>query len=131
MVTVILPEVRGRDALREALKLATLLKKKAGIKFNRDAEDVYQALLAVLKGLEIVIDDLDKYRRAEVLVREIIKEKGEKLEDGVYVWPRHLKEAAEDLGVDWDELKRILKDLDIVEFDVKKRKYRVKGNESA
>ena len=126
MVTVVLPDVKGREALREALKTATLLKKKLGIKFNRDAEDPYQALLAVLKGLDVVIEDLSRYRKIERLVSEVAKEKGEKLEDGVYVWPRHLKDAAEDIGVDWEELKAILKELDIAEFDAKKRKYKIK-----
>ncbi len=126
MVKVMVPSVRGREALREALKLATLLKKKAGIKFDRDAEDPYQALVAVLKGLDIVVEDYRKYRGVENLVKQVASEKGEKLQDGVYVWPRHLKEAAEDVGVDWDELKRILKDLEIVSYDRKVGKYKIK-----
>ncbi len=126
MVKVMVPSVRGREALREALKLATLLKKKAGIKFDRDAEDPYQALVAVLKGLDIVVEDYRKYRGVENLVKQVAAEKGEKLQDGVYVWPRHLKEAAEDVGVDWDELKRILKDLEIVSYDRKVGKYKIK-----
>ncbi len=126
MVTVVLPEVRGRDALREALKLATLIKKKAGIKFNKDAEDPYQALVAVLQGLDMIVEDYKKYRKVEGLIKEVATSKGEKVEDGVYIWPRHLKEAAEDMGVDWDELKRILKDLDIVEYDRRVGKYKVK-----
>jgi len=62
MVTVVLPNVKGREALREALRLATIIKKKAGIKFNRDAEDPYQALVAVLKGLDLVVEDYKKYQ---------------------------------------------------------------------
>ena len=126
MVKVMVPSVRGREALREALKLATLLKKKAGIKFDRDAEDPYQALVAVLKGLDLVVEDYRKYRGVENLVKQVAEEKGEKLQDGVYVWPRHLKEAAEDVGVDWDELKRILKDLEIVSYDRRMGKYKIK-----
>ncbi len=127
MVHVMLPDFRGREALREALKVATILKKRAGIKFNRDADDPYQALLGVLRGLETVVEEYRKYRGIENLVKTVAEKKGEKLSDGVYVWPRHLKEAAEDVGMDWEELKRIIKEMDIASYDRKAGKYKVKG----
>ena len=126
MVQVLLPELRGREALREALKTATLLKKKLGIKFNRDADDPYQALLAVLKGLDVIVEEYKRYRDVENLIKVVAEKKGEKLEDGVYVWPRHLKEAAEDVGVDWNELQNLLKDMEIIEYDRSVGKYKVK-----
>ena len=125
MVTVFLPERKGRGALVEALKLAVSLKKKAGIKFNRDADDVYQALLGVLMGLDILMEECRKYREFERLITTVAQEKGEKTEDGVYIWPRHLKEAAEDMGVDWEELKRLLREMDFVKYDARKRKYKI------
>jgi hypothetical protein len=126
MVQVMLPNLRGKEALREALKTATILKKKLGIKFNRDADDPYQALLAVLKGLDVVVEDYKRYRDVENLVKVVAEKKGEKVEDGVYVWPRHLKEAAEDVGVDWNELKNLLRDMEIIKYDRNVGKYKIK-----
>lgn len=122
MVLVVLPDKRREEALKEALRLAIRLRKQLGIKFDKDADDVYQALLGVLLGIEEALKTKDLFTG----LRKVVEEKGEKTEGGTYVWPGHLKSAARELGVEWEELKRILKESDIISYDRKKKKYLIK-----
>ncbi len=122
MPLVVLPQKRGEEALKEALRLAARLRRELGIKFNRDADDVYQALLGVLLGVEEVLRTKDLFTG----LKKVVEEKGEKTEGGTYIWPGHLKTAAKELGVEWEELKRILKESDIISYDRKKKKYLIK-----
>ncbi len=123
---VILPSLSGEEALTEALRLAARLKKKYGITFDRDPDDVFQALVGVLAGLGELAEECDNTKKIAALVEVVAKEKGEKTEEGVYVWPRHLKETAEEMGISWEELKKMLKRLENIKYDRRKRKYLIK-----
>ncbi|MDN5358268.1 MAG: hypothetical protein PWP76_111 [Candidatus Diapherotrites archaeon] len=130
MVTVMLPGLRGVKAERELLKLAAKLKHKYDIHYDRNANDEFEALYGILKGLDEIIEDLKKREyevdKTKAFIDAIISEKGEITAEGVYVWPRHLKEEAEELGVDWEEFKEELKKAGVIEFDPKNKKYKVK-----
>ncbi len=120
------PDIKGKEAWKEIIKKSIELKKKHFITFERDAEDPYQAVLAILNALDRMLEGCTEYKKIRMLVRAVAEEKGEKSEEGTYIWPRHLKEAAEDIGMDWKELKDILKETDFIEYDPKKKKYIVR-----
>ncbi len=130
---VMLPGVRGEDAFRELLRVAREIREKYNIRFDRDAYDPYEALLGILMGIDQLLSTSAGTRKAEAppkeveLINAVVAEKGEFTEEGVYVWPRHLKETAEELGIDWEEVKKQLKKLGKIEFVKKKGKYRVKS----
>ena len=130
MVTVMLPGLRGVRAKKELLKLAAKLKNKYDIHYDRNAHDEFEALYGILKGLDEIITELKQKQyevdKTKAFIDAIISEKGEITAEGVYVWPRHLKEEAEELGVDWEEFKEELKKAGVIEFDPKNKKYRVK-----
>ncbi len=130
MVTVMLPGLRGVRAKKELLKLAAKLKNKYDIHYDRNAHDEFEALYGILRGLDEIITELKQKQyevdKTKAFIDAIISEKGEITAEGVYVWPRHLKEEAEELGVDWEEFKEELKKAGVIEFDPKNKKYRVK-----
>ncbi len=130
MVTVNLPGLRGVRAKREVLKLAAKLKHKYDIHYDRNANDEFEAIYGILKAMDEIIQDLKRKEyevdRTKAFIDAVISEKGEVTAEGVYVWPRHLKEEAEELGVDWGEFKEELKKAGILEFDPRNKKYRVK-----
>lgn len=130
MVTVMLPGVAGVRAKRELLKLAAKLKNKYDIHYDHNAHDEFEALYGILKAMDEIIEDLKKRQyetdKTKAFIDAIISEKGEITAEGVYIWPRHLKEEAEELGVDWDSFKEELKKAGILEFDPKNKKYKVK-----
>ncbi len=130
MVTVVLPGVGGVRAKKEVLKLAAKLKHKYDIHYDRNARDEFEALYGILKGLDQVIQELKQREyeadKTKAFIDAIISEKGEITAEGVYVWPRHLKEEAEELGIDWDEFKEELKKAGVIEFDPRNKKYKVK-----
>ncbi len=127
MVHVVLPNMKGREALEESLRRALKLKKELGITFNRDANDVYEGLLGVLMGVEVILEEYRKFTGIRDVIRDVAKKKGKKLEDGVYITTKDLKGAAEEVGVDWNELKELLKEMDVIDYDTKRKKYKVKG----
>ena len=130
MVTVTLPGLAGVRAKKELLKLAAKLKNKYDIHYDRNARDEFEALYGILLALDEIITELkrSKYEvdRTRAFIDALISEKGELTAEGVYVWPRHLKEEAEELGVDWESFKEELKKAGIIEFDPKNKKYKVK-----
>ena len=130
MVTVTLPGLAGVRAKKELLKLAAKLKNKYDIHYDRNARDEFEALYGILLALDEIITELkrSKYEvdRTRAFIDALISEKGEVTAEGVYVWPRHLKEEAEELGVDWESFKEELKKAGIIEFDPKNKKYKVK-----
>jgi len=130
MVTVTLPGFAGVRAKKELLKLAAKLKNKYDIHYDRNARDEFEALYGILLALDEIITELkrSKYEvdRTRAFIDALISEKGELTAEGVYVWPRHLKEEAEELGVDWESFKEELKKAGIIEFDPKNKKYKVK-----
>lgn len=125
-----LPGVAGVRAKRELLKLAAKLKNKYDIHYDHNAHDEFEALYGILKAMDEIIEDLKKRQyetdKTKAFIDAIISEKGEITAEGVYIWPRHLKEEAEELGVDWDSFKEELKKAGILEFDPKNKKYKVK-----
>ncbi|HIQ10102.1 MAG TPA: hypothetical protein EYH23_01140 [Euryarchaeota archaeon] len=129
MVTVTLPGVAGVRAKKELLKLAAKLKNKYNIHYDRNAKDEFEALYGILKALDEIITDLKKSSyevdRVKAFIDAIVSEKGEVTAKGVYIWPKHLKEEAEELGVDWDSFKEELKKAGIIEYDPKSKKYKV------
>ncbi len=84
MVTVAPPGKKGKEALKEALKLALELRKKYGISFVREAEDEYEALAAVLEGLKKMLEEKEaaegklaepeekKYLKKEIVQRTLV-----------------------------------------------------------
>ena len=130
MVTVPLPGVAGVHAKKELLKLAAKLKSKYNIHYDRNANDEFEALYGIIKALDEIIVNLEKSRydvdRTRAFVDAVVTEKGEMTANGVYIWPKYLKEEAEELGVEWESFKEELKNAGIIEFDPKSKKYKVK-----
>ena len=130
MVTVVLPGARGPRAKKKLLELAAKVKTQYDIHFNREAYDEYEALYGIILALHQLLreqqfseKDTDEVKQ---VFDEIIENKGEITAEGVYVWPRHAKDTAEQAGIDWEEFKENLKKAGLLEYDKKKRKYRVK-----
>ena len=126
-MNVRLKYLKGREALKELVRKAKEVKKKYYITFDRDAEDPYQAILAVIEAMDKMLEECKEYKKIKMLIKAVAEEKGEKKEEGTYVWPKHLKEAAEEIGVEWELLKEILKNSPYVEFDQKSKKYVIKN----
>ena len=130
MVTVQLPGVAGARAKRELLKLAAKLKNKYDIHYDRNANDEFEALYGILKALDEIITDLEKRKydvdRTRAFIDAVVTEKGEITANGMYIWPKYLKEEAEELGIEWESFKEELKNAGIIEFDPKSKKYKVK-----
>ena len=129
LVTVILPGARGVRAKKKLLELAAKIKARYGIHFNREAHDEYEALYGIILALDQLLrEQTIGEKEAESIKQvfdEIIEDKGEITSEGVYVWPRHAKETAEQAGIDWEEFKENMKKAGLIEYDKKKRKYRV------
>ena len=129
MVLVMLPGVRGEEAFRVLLRVAKEIREKYNIRFDRDAHDPFEALIGILMGVDQILSARPKEeaQKKEIeLINAVVAEKGEYTEEGVYIWPRHLKKTADELGIDWEELKEQLKKLGKIEFDRKKGKYRIR-----
>ncbi len=129
MVTIVLPGERGVRAKKALLKYALKLKNKYDIHFDRNAHDEYEAIYGILRGMEELVQELQNELRnvdkTRALINAVIAEKGEITAEGVYVWPKHLKEEAEEMGIDWESFKEQLKKTGLLEFDPQRKKYKV------
>ncbi len=123
---VMLPGVRGKEAYMELLRVAREIKEKYNIRFDRDAHDPFEALVGILRGLDRLLEEQRARPKEMEFINAVVAEKGEITNEGVFVWPRHLKETAEELGIDWEKLKEDLRRLGALEFDRRRGKYRVK-----
>ena len=123
---VMLPGVRGKEAYMELLRVAREIKEKYNIRFDRDAHDPFEALVGILRGLDRLLEEQRARPKEMEFINAVVAEKGEITSEGVFVWPRHLKETAEELGIDWEKLKEDLRRLGAIEFDRRRGKYRVK-----
>ena len=129
MVTVILPGAKGVRAKKQLLQIAAKIKNDYDIHFNREAYDEYEALYGILSALNQLLKEHIAAESApedvKKVIDEIITQKGEITAEGVYVWPRHAKDAAEGAGIDWEEFKENMKKAGLLKYDAKKKKYRV------
>ncbi len=132
-MTVILPNEHGARAKKEMLRLAAKLKAKYDIHFNREAHDEYEAMYGILMALDKLLQEKmlgeESAENVKKVIDEIVMSKGEVTAEGVYVWPKHAKDVAESAGIDWNEFKEVMKKAGLLEYDPKKRKYRVGAKE--
>ncbi len=75
MVTVAPPNKQGKEALKEALKIALELRKKYGISFVREAKDEYEALAAILEGIKRMLEEREAIegRREEPEEKKLLR----------------------------------------------------------
>jgi len=129
-VTVVLPGAKGVRAKKKLLELAAKVKAQYDIHFNREAYDEYEALYGIILALNQLLHEkmlgADEAESIKQVFDEIIENKGEITSEGVYIWPRHAKDTAEQAGIDWEEFKENMKKAGLLEYDKKKRKYKVK-----